>query len=112
LASNTKKREGKTTKSLGFFLYLIIIIIIVAIAFSIAEPSPQVFHHWRGKRRIDDGLSGLKSHRSAHLVLTLLYGGKRLTHLLMRLTDESDVGVAHGVESFRPLTRMFYFLPQ
>jgi hypothetical protein len=45
LASNTKKREGKITKSLRFFLDLVIIIIVVTIAFGIAEPSPWVFHH-------------------------------------------------------------------
>jgi hypothetical protein len=58
-------------KSLGFFLDLVIIIAVVAIAFGIVEPSPWVFHYWTRKRRVDDGLGGLKSHRSAHLALTL-----------------------------------------
>jgi hypothetical protein len=73
LASTTKKREGKATTSLGLLFNLFIIIVIVfIIVFSIAVPSPRVFHHWRRKRRVDDGLGGLKTHISAHLALMLL----------------------------------------
>jgi hypothetical protein len=53
LASNTKKRERKTTSSLGFFFNLIIIVIFI-IAFGVAVPSPQIFYRGRRKRRIDD----------------------------------------------------------
>jgi Na+/phosphate symporter len=71
LASNTKKREGKTMSSLGLLFNLFIIIIFI-IAFGVAVPSPQVFHNRRRKRRIDDGLRGLKTHGNAHLMLALL----------------------------------------
>jgi hypothetical protein len=71
LASNTKKREGKaTTTSLGFRFNLFIIVFIIA--FGVAVPSPRVFHSGRRKRRVDDGLESLKTHRSAHLSLMLL----------------------------------------
>jgi hypothetical protein len=69
LASNSKKRRRKKAKSsLGFFFDLIIIVIY----FGVAVPSPWVFHNWRRKRWVDDWLGGLKTHRSAHLTLTLL----------------------------------------
>jgi hypothetical protein len=55
LASSTKKREGKAKSSLEFFFDLIVVIII---SFDVAVPSPQVFHRWRTKRRIDSGLGG------------------------------------------------------
>jgi hypothetical protein len=74
----------------------ILVIIIVFIAFFIAVPSPRVFHNWRRKRRVGYGTGGLKTHGSAHPALPLLKSGKSLSHLLMRLTDESIVGAAHG----------------
>jgi hypothetical protein len=56
-----------------------------------------------GERRIDAGLMGLKSHVSAHLALILFWSGKPLIHLLMRLTDESVVGAAHGDQHLEAL---------
>jgi hypothetical protein len=76
LAPSTKKREGKTTSSLGFFLNLIVIVV------GVAAPHPQIFHSWRRKRRVDDRLGSLKTHRYAHFVLALLNCRKPLTHLL------------------------------
>jgi thiosulfate reductase cytochrome b subunit len=76
LASNTKKREGKTTSSLKLLFNVFIIVIVIA--FGIAVPSPRVFHSWR---RIDNRLGGLKTHRSVHLALALLKSRKPLTHL-------------------------------
>jgi hypothetical protein len=69
LASITKKREGKAKSSLRFFFDLIVI---VTISFGVVVPSPWVFHHWGRKMRIEKGLSGLKTHRRAHLALALL----------------------------------------
>jgi hypothetical protein len=71
LASNTKKREGKTKSSLRFFFDLIVIVVVI-IAFSVAVPGPRVFHSRRRKRRVDDLLGGLKTHVSVHLALALL----------------------------------------
>jgi hypothetical protein len=81
LASNTKKREGKTTSSLGLLFNVFIIVVIIA--FNVAVPSPRVFHSWRRKRRVYDWLEGFKTPRSAHLTPALLKSRKPLDHLLM-----------------------------
>jgi hypothetical protein len=80
-------------------LYLIVVVIF----FSVAVPSPRVFHGWRRKRWVDDWLRGLKTHRSVHLTLALLKSRKSLAHLLMRLADESVVGATHGDQSLEAL---------
>jgi hypothetical protein len=67
LASNTKKREGKIRSSLRLFFNLVVIVI----TFGIEVPSPWVFHSSRRKRRVDDWLGGLKTHRSVPLALVL-----------------------------------------
>jgi hypothetical protein len=56
----------------------------------------SIAHSWWRKRRVDNQLVGLKTHRRAHLVLALLKRRKPLTHLLVWLTDESIVGATHG----------------
>jgi uncharacterized membrane protein len=86
LASNTKKREGKAMSSLGVLFFNLIIVVIfffffVIFASGVAVPHPRVFHGWRRKRGIDDGLRGLKTHRRVHLALALFKRGKSLTHL-------------------------------
>jgi hypothetical protein len=69
LASSTKKREGKAASSLGFaFVFNVVVII----SFIGAVPCPWVFDSWRRKRRVGEGLGGLKTHVSVHLVLVLL----------------------------------------
>jgi hypothetical protein len=84
LASSTKKREGKIESSLGFLLDVIIItVFIFFINISVAVPSPRIFHRGRRKRRVDDWLRGLKTHRCAYLTLVLFKRGKMLTHLLV-----------------------------
>jgi Na+/phosphate symporter len=108
LASNTKKREGKTTSSLGLFFNLIIIIvfiIIFTIVVGIVVPSLRVFYHGRRKWRIDDRLRDLKAHRSAYFALALLQMRKPLAHLLVRLVDKSVVGAAHGDEGLKALDK-------
>jgi hypothetical protein len=71
LESNTKKERRKKAKSsLGLLFNLFIIVIVIA--FSVAVPSPWVFHSGRRKRRVDNRLRGLKTHGSAHLTLALL----------------------------------------
>jgi hypothetical protein len=110
LASNTKKRERKTTSSLGLFFNLIIIVIFI-IAFGVAVPSPRIFYRGRRKRKIDDWLEDLKAHRRAYFALALLQSRKPLAHLLVRLADRSIVGAAHGNENLEALMRMFCFLP-
>jgi hypothetical protein len=106
LASSTKKREEKATSSLGLLLDLIIgFIIIFTIIVGIAVPSPRVFHNGRRKRRVDCGLKGLKTHRSAYFTLALLQMRKPLAHLLMRLADKGVVGVAHRDESLEALNK-------
>jgi hypothetical protein len=57
------------------------------------------FHCWSRKRRVDNWLGGLKTHKSADLALALLKSRKSLAHLLMRLMDESIVGATDGDES-------------
>jgi hypothetical protein len=47
-------------------------IIAVVIAFGVVVPSPRIFHSGTRKRRVDDGLGGLKTHGSAHLAMALL----------------------------------------
>jgi hypothetical protein len=79
LASNTKKRDGKSKSSFGFFFELVVIVISIGIT----VPSPWVLHSWRRKRWVDGGLGGLKTHRCAHLALALLKSRKPLTHLLV-----------------------------
>jgi hypothetical protein len=64
-----KIEEGKAKSSLRFFFDLIVIIII---SVGVVVPSPWVLHSWRRRRWVDDVLRGLKTHRSAHLTLTLL----------------------------------------
>jgi hypothetical protein len=85
LESNSKKREGKAMSSIEVFYFNLIVIIIffffAVFTSDVAVPHPQVFHCWRKKRGIDDGLRGLKTHRRAHLTLALLKRGKLLTHL-------------------------------
>jgi Na+/proline symporter len=71
LASNTKKSEEKVTTSLRLFFNLFIIVVFI-IAFCVAVLGPWIFHSGRRKRRVDDGLGALKTHRSVHLSLTLL----------------------------------------
>jgi hypothetical protein len=106
LASNTKKREGKAASSLGLLLDLIIgFIFVLTIIVGIAVPSPRVFDSGRRKRRVDYGLGGLKTHRSAHFALALLQMRKPLAHLLMRLADKGVVGVAHRDESLEALDK-------
>jgi hypothetical protein len=105
LASNTKKRERKTGSSLGLFFSLIIIIVVFIIAFDVAVPSPQVFYHGRRKRRIDDWLGDLKTHRRAYFVMVLLQTRKHLAHLLVRLADKSSIRAAHGNGSLEALRR-------
>jgi hypothetical protein len=82
LASNTKKREGKAMSSLGVFFNLVIFFFAIFTS-GVAVPRPRVFHSWKRKREIDDGLGGLKTHRCMHLVLALLKHGKSLSHLLV-----------------------------
>jgi thiosulfate reductase cytochrome b subunit len=106
LASSTEKRRRKKS-SLGVFINLIIFISV-----GIVVRSPQVFHNWRRKRWVDDWLGGLKTHRSAHLALALLKSRKPLAHLLMRLTNESIVGAAHGNESLEARDEDVLLLPQ
>jgi uncharacterized membrane protein len=62
LASNTKKRERKAMYSLGVFFYNLVVIFFLFTVFAsgVVVPCPQVFHSWRRKRGIDDGLGGLK----------------------------------------------------
>jgi hypothetical protein len=99
LASDTKKREGKSVSSLGLLFNLIIIIIFIivfTIVIGVMMPNPRVFYCGRRKRRIDDGLGGCKTHRRAYFALVLLQVRKPLGHLLVRLTDNSVVGAAHG----------------
>jgi hypothetical protein len=79
LASNTKKREGKARSSLRLFFNFVVVVVF----FGVAVPSPWFFHSWRRKRRVDNWLRGLKTHRSAHLALALLKSRKPLAHLLM-----------------------------
>jgi hypothetical protein len=70
--------------SLGVFFFNLIVVVIfffAVFASGVTVPRPQVFHSWRRKRWIDDGLGGLKTHRRAHLTLALLKCGKSLTHL-------------------------------
>jgi hypothetical protein len=55
LASNTKKREGKARSSFRLFFNLVIIVVFIVIA----VPSPRVFHSYKKKRRVDDGLWGV-----------------------------------------------------
>jgi hypothetical protein len=105
LASNTKKRERKIVSSLRLFFNLIIIVVVFIIAFGVAIPSPQVFYHGRRKRRIDDRLGDLKTHRRAYFVLVLLQTRKHLAHLLVRLADKSGVRAAHGNGSLEALRR-------
>jgi hypothetical protein len=69
LASNTKKREGSTRSSLRFFFFDLVVVVVISVG--VVVPSPWVLHSWRRKRWVDDGLGGLKTHRSAHLALTL-----------------------------------------
>jgi hypothetical protein len=73
--------------SLGvFFLNLVIVVtffFFTVFASGVVVPCPQVFHSWRRKRGIDDGLRGLKTNRRVHLALVLLKRGKSLTHLLV-----------------------------
>jgi hypothetical protein len=59
LASNTKKKEGKIMSSLRvFFFNLVVIVIFFFTVFTsgVTVPCPWVFHSWRRKRGIDDGL--------------------------------------------------------
>jgi hypothetical protein len=96
LASDTKKREGKSVSLLGLLFNLIIIIIFIivfTIVIGVMMPNPRVFYCGR---RIDDGLGGCKTHRRAYFALVLLQVRKPLGHLLVRLTDNSVVGAAHG----------------
>jgi hypothetical protein len=103
----TPKKES----SLGLFSNLIIIIIVIfIIAFGIAVPSPRVFYHGRRKRRIDDQLGDFKAHRRAYFALVLLQTRKPLAHLLVRLTNKSVVGVAHGNESLEALDENVWLL--
>jgi hypothetical protein len=102
LASNTKKREGKITSSLGL-LFNLIIIVIFTIVIGVVVPSPRVFYRERRKRRIDDRLGDLKAYRSAYFTLALLQTRKPLAHLLVRLADKSIVGATHGDEGLEAL---------
>jgi hypothetical protein len=80
LASNTKKREGKAISSLRVFFFNLVVVVFfffAVFAFGVAVPRPHVFHSWRRKREIDDGLRDLKTHRRVHLALTLLKHGKK-----------------------------------
>jgi hypothetical protein len=63
LASNTKKREGKTVSSLGLLLDLIIVVvftIIFTIIVGVVVPISRVFYSGRRKRRVDCEVGGLK----------------------------------------------------
>jgi hypothetical protein len=66
--------------SLRFFLNLVVVAVFAS---GVAVLCPQIFHNWRRKRRVDDRLNGLKTHRRAHLALALLKHRKPLTHLLV-----------------------------
>jgi hypothetical protein len=59
LASNTKKREGKTVSSLGLLLDLIIVVVFTIIV-GVVVPIPRVFYSGRRKRRVDCEVGGLK----------------------------------------------------
>jgi hypothetical protein len=58
---------------------------------------------WEEEARVDDGLSGLKTHRSAHFTLVLLQVRKPLAHLLVRFTDKDVIGATHGDEGLEAL---------
>jgi hypothetical protein len=109
LASNTKKREGKTASSLRL-LFDLIIIVFFTIVVSVAVPSPRVFYSGRRKRRVDYGLGGLKTHRSAHFTLALLQVRKHLAHLLVRLMDKGVIGAAHGDEGLKAIDKNILLL--
>jgi hypothetical protein len=74
---------------LGVFFFNLVIVVIffffffTIFTFGVAVPHPRVFHKWRRKRGIDNGLGGLKTYRRTHLTLVLLKHGKSLTHLLV-----------------------------
>jgi hypothetical protein len=75
-------------------LFFVVVFIITVVVF-IAVPCPRVFHNRRRKSRIDCRRGVLKSHGSAHFALALLQVWKPLAHLMMRLSDEGFIGLAH-----------------
>jgi hypothetical protein len=72
LPPNIKKREGKAMSSLRVFFFNLIIVVFFffpVFASGVAVPCPRVFHSWRRKKWIDNGLGGLKTLRCMHLAL-------------------------------------------
>jgi hypothetical protein len=93
-----------------FFIVSLFIIFIVVVIIIVAVPSPRIFHSKRRKSRIDCGLRLCKTHGSAPFMPTLLQVRKPLTYLLMRLSDEGIIGIAHIDEGLEALENDVLFL--